>query len=206
MSRFSKIFIAVIIVVSCLYLYDNYFKNLDFLDKFNFLNKEKVQTEDAKKEDTEVKSQNDESSKLKNIAGESYVYFLGIDKSGNSVFKKVKRQVDKDKKLENAIEQLLKGPSLSEKSQGIYNEIPKGTKLLSIKENGSEVIINLSSDFQYGGGADSIYSRMKQLIKTVLINAPNKNVYLYLDGKQADVIGGEGLMITQPLSENSLDE
>ncbi len=101
---------------------------------------------------------------------------------------------------------MLKGPSLSEKSLGIYNEIPKGTKLLSIKDSGNDVIVNLSSDFQYGGGADSIYSRMKQLIKTVLVNAPGKNVYLYLDGKQADVIGGEGLMITQPLSENSLDE
>ncbi len=206
MSRFSKVFIAVIIIISCLYVYDNYFKNPDFLNKFKFLNKEKVQTEDIKKEDIEVKSQNDENSELKNITGESYVYFLGIDKSGNSVFKKVKRQVDNDNKLENAIEQLLKGPSLSEKSLGIYNEIPKGTKLLSIKGSGNDVVVNLSSDFQYGGGADSIYSRMKQLIKTVLVNAPGKNVYLYLDGKQADVIGGEGLMITQPLSENSLDE
>ena len=30
--------------------------------------------------------------------------------------------------------------------------------------------------------------------------------YLYIDGKQADVIGGDGIMITQPLSENSIGE
>ena len=46
---------------------------------------------------------------------------------------------------------------------------------------------------------------MKQFIKTALINSPNKPLYLYIDGKQAEVLGGEGIMISQPLKENSLD-
>ena len=71
-------------------------------------------------------------------------------------------------------------------------------------ENNDKVIINLSSDFQYGGGSDSLYSRVQQLLKTVVANTSSKNVYLYLDGQQADVIGGEGLMIKQPLQEDSL--
>ena len=69
-----------------------------------------------------------------------------------------------------------------------------------------KVIVDLSSDFQYGGGADSLYSRVKQLIKTSLANSKNKPVYLYIDGKQANVIGGEGIMINQPLNEKSLDD
>ena len=63
----------------------------------------------------------------------------------------------------------------------------------------------MSSDFQYGGGTDSVYSRMMQLIKTAINNSEDKKVYLYLDGKQVNFIGGEGIMITQPLSEKSLD-
>ena len=51
------------------------------------------------------------------------------------------------------------------------------------------------------------YSRIKKLIKTILANnTSNKPVYLYLDGQQADVVGGEGIMIKQPLMENSLDD
>ena len=37
------------------------------------------------------------------------------------------------------------------------------------------------------------------------VNPENKKVYLYLDGKQVNFIGGEGIMITQPLSEKSLE-
>ena len=79
------------------------------------------------------------------------------------------------------------------------------TKLLGIKHSANRIVIDLSSDFQYGGGTDSVYSRMMQLIKTAISNAENKKVYLYLDGKQVNFIGGEGIMITQPLTEKSLE-
>ena len=46
---------------------------------------------------------------------------------------------------------------------------------------------------------------MYQLIKTVNKNSL-KPVYLYIDGQQANVIGGEGLMLKQPLRGNSLDD
>ena len=83
--------------------------------------------------------------------------------------------------------------------------MPKTTKLLGIKQKGDKVIIDFNSDFQYGGGTDSVYSRMMQLIKTAINNTKNKKIYLYLDGKQVNFIGGEGIMITQPLNEKSLE-
>lgn len=134
------------------------------------------------------------------------VYFLGTDKQANNLFKKATREVPADSsKLKIALNQLILGPTSYEKGQGVYSEVPKTTKLLSIVED-ENIIINLSSDFVNGGGADSLYSRIKQVIRTTLANAPKKPIYLYIDGKQADVIGGEGIMITQPLNENSLDE
>ena len=45
---------------------------------------------------------------------------------------------------------------------------------------------------------------MMQLIKTA-INNTDKKVYLHLDGKQVNIIGGEGIMISQPLNEKSLE-
>lgn len=99
----------------------------------------------------------------------------------------------------------MNGPSQYEKSVGVYSEIPKNVKILGIVESSNKIIIDVSGNIQTGGGADSIYSRMKQFIKTALANSPKKPIYLYIDGKQAEVLGGEGIMISQPLSENSLD-
>ena len=59
--------------------------------------------------------------------------------------------------------------------------------------------------FESGGGAESTYVRVKQIIKTVNANTSTPT-YLYINGKQANVIGGEGIMIKQPLSERSFDE
>ena len=63
----------------------------------------------------------------------------------------------------------------------------------------------MSSDFETGGGAESTYYRVKQVIKTANANTSSP-VYLYINGKQANVIGGEGIMLKQPLNERSLDE
>ncbi len=97
------------------------------------------------------------------------------------------------------------GPKGSEKSQGVYSEIPTSTRLIGVQETANKVIVNLSDNFEFGGGTDSVYKRLYQLIKTVKKNT-DKPVYLHINGKQADVIGGDGIMITQPLSENSISE
>lgn len=204
MSKFSKIFIAILVVITVFYLKENIFDNYKLFNKFH---KEPQKSEQTSKQTIESEKKSTEENKKPAVKADYvYVYFLGVDKDGNGVFKKVKRPTNNKSKLETAISELLKGPNYAEKKHGVYDEIPKGTRLLSIKQNGNNVIINLSSDFQYGGGTDSIYSRMRQLIKTSLANAPHKNIYLYLDGKQVDVLGGEGIMISQPLSENSLDD
>ncbi len=136
------------------------------------------------------------------------VYFIGQNKNGEEVYKIVKREYDSEKdgtKLRSSIQNLLKGPSKEEKAKGIYSEIPAGTRLISLDEAPNKITINLSGNFEQGGGTDSLYKRLYQLIKTSKKNTTT-DVYLYLNGKQADVVGGEGIMINQPLNEKSLEE
>ncbi len=103
-----------------------------------------------------------------------------------------------------AIRELISAPSNWEKSKGFTSEIPSGTKILSVREGEGSVMIDLSSAFEGGGGTESLYTRLNQLIKTAKANT-NLPVYLYINGHQADVVGGEGIMIKQPLNERSLD-
>lgn len=136
------------------------------------------------------------------------IVFIGQNDNHEEIYKIVKReyspQID-GSKFKFAISSLILGPTKSEKNAGIYSEIPTGTEILDIDERSSVVIINLSRQFEFGGGTDSVYKRLYQLIKTARRNT-DKPVYLYIEGKQADVIGGDGIMISQPLTENSLDE
>ena len=104
-----------------------------------------------------------------------------------------------------AIKELISAPTQWEKSKGLSSEIPLNTKILSVREGSNNILIDLSPAFESGGGAESTYIRVYQLIKTARANT-NLPVFLYINGKQAEVIGGEGIMIKQPLTERSLDD
>jgi len=102
--------------------------------------------------------------------------------------------------LRSAISQLLKGPTDKEKAQGVYSEIPQNVKLMWIKDDDGKIIINLTRNFEYGGGTKSIQNRIKQLKQTVDNFNTHKSVYLFLDGKKVEYMGGEGIYIEQPLN------
>jgi len=205
MSRFSKIVILIILVLSFFFIKEKTGFNFEKL-KNPFKGFSGIETLTKKAEEEIVKAPSEIIKTGEEKAIDASVYFLALDSNGNSIYKKVKREAPYGTdKLNFAVQELLKGPDLIEKTAGAYSEIPKNTKLLGIRTSNNKVIIDLSSDFQNGGGTDSIYSRMMQLIKTSIENADNKKVYLYLDGKQIKFIGGEGIMVTQPLNEKSLE-
>lgn len=175
--------------------------------KFAFFPSAEVQppVEEKPAEQTVQKPEEDDANTPKSYVS---VYFIGQNENKEEVYKIVKRlyQAKEDgTKLKYSIENLLAGPSKVEKAKGIYSEIPVGTKLISLEEKPDKIIINLSGDFEQGGGTDGIYKRLYQLIKTANKNTTT-DVYLYINGKEAEVFGGEGIMINQPLNEKSLEE
>lgn len=204
MNNFSKIIILILLVLSFFFIREKTgFKIPDVSSLFK--NMPKVEIPDKEKEEV-VKQPTEKIVKEPAEKEKVSVYFLALDSNGNGIYKKVQRELPtKEERLEFAIKELLKGPNLVEKSMGAYSEIPSSTKIRKIKQTGNKIVLDFTSDFQYGGGTDSIYSRMMQLIKTSVDNTKNKQIYLYLDGKQVNTIGGEGIMITQPLNEKSLE-
>ncbi len=176
--------------------------------KFAFFSPEKAPISDVEvfqNEETDV----DEEEEVKKKE-DTYitVFFIGKNENGEELYRAVKRKYDKTEngqQLSFAVSRLIEGPNQIEREKGIYSEIPTGTKVISVVETDKKAIVNLTSAFDQGGGTDGLYKRLYQLVKTV-----NKNtklpVYLYIDNKQADVIGGEGLMINQPLNERVFNE
>lgn len=135
------------------------------------------------------------------------VYFIGKNEHNEEVYKAVKREYSQDvdgSKIRFAVNSLIRGPKPDERIRGVYTEVPLDAKVINISESDDKIIVNLNSAFVTGGGTESLYKRLYQLIKTVKLNS-NLPVYLYIDGQRADVVGGEGIMLSQPLSNSSLD-
>lgn len=196
MSKWQKIGLLFLIVGTLAYIKMAFFPDAEIpLTK----DEQPVQEQEVKKEEEE-----------KADVPKSYatIYFIGQNQNKEEIYKVVKREYSSKKdgtKIKFAIVSLLQGPTKTEKNHGVYSEIPKSTKLLSMDEKADKIIINLSGDFEHGGGTEGLYKRLYQLIKTANRNTSTP-VYLHIDGKKAEVIGGEGIMINQPLSEKSLDE
>lgn len=210
-DRTVQIGVIVFIAATLVYVKTTFFNDFqpDFSGfKFHIENPFKKNIEVTERSVTEDYSQaNQEVSEIKDEEVFVNVFFTRMT-NNKDVYVAVSRkkpQSFKGSDVEFAVRQLLGGATKYEKSKGVYSEVPSTTKLLSFKETPSKIIVNLSDDFGFGGGGDSLYKRVYQLIKTVNHNT-RKPVYLYLNGKQADIIGGEGLMLKQPLRSNSLEE
>ncbi len=104
--------------------------------------------------------------------------------------------------LETAVKQLLSGPQSSQNN----TTIPPKTKLLSLKLDDKGVHLNLSSEFTTGGGSASMMGRLGQLLYTATSLDPQAQVWLSIDGEPLKLLGGEGLMIAQPMTRQWFEE
>ena len=201
MNFSQKLGLFVLIVISVMYVYFSFF-NKDFsMPNFNHKENQGNEIQQFNPTTNDENLNSDENNEVKPNFSEVKIFIL--DKNGNMRF--VNRKCENTSTFECAMNELMKAPSPWEKNKGFFSEIPTTTKILSIRESKSEIMLDLSSNFEAGGGTDSTYTRVKQLIKTADANT-NKPVYLFLNGKKVNVIGGDGIMIKQPLTEGSLDE
>lgn len=199
MNSSQKLGVFLLILISVVYVYLAFFGKDFKLPDFKGSKQTTSEITNTDMPSSEANTPDEDKIQKKNVK----IYIL--DKSGK--LRSVYRECNpaSGSCFEFAIKQLLASPTKWEKSHGFTSEIPSGTKLLSVRESSNSIMIDLSSDFETGGGAESTYMRVRQLIKTANSNTSTP-VYLYINGKQANVIGGEGVMLKQPLNNKSLDE
>lgn len=199
MNFSQKFGIFCLILITVVYVYFSFFTKEGFvLPKNNSSERPNVSQNETPSDE--------KPNELTTKSEIKVVKIFVTDSKGNlrSVNRKCDTSVEKSC-FAYAIKELISAPTDWEKSKGLSSEIPTTTRVLSVREGSNNILIDLSSAFESGGGAESTYIRVKQLIKTSLANT-KQPVYLYINGKQADVIGGEGIMLKQPLTEKSLDD
>ena len=102
---------------------------------------------------------------------------------------------------EDAVEALLDGLSTAETSQipAFSNEVPDGTELLGIDITGGVATVDLTGEFDDGGGSSSMFGRLAQLTFTLLPFDDIDEVALELDGVPVTIFSSEGLDISDGL-------
>lgn len=104
--------------------------------------------------------------------------------------------------LTTAFEELLAGNVKSE----AFSEIPPSTELLDLTVESDGVHVNLSSEFEMGGGSASMTGRLAQVIYTASSLEPTTPVWLSIEGEPLEVLGGEGLIVDQPMTRAQFEE
>jgi spore germination protein GerM len=102
-----------------------------------------------------------------------------------------------------AIEELLAGPERNEASAGIDTAVPGTTLLLGVNIADGMATVDLTRDFESGGGTTSMTARLAQLVYTVTQFPTVDAVELLLDGEPVEVFSAEGIVIDGPLTREA---
>jgi germination protein M len=105
-----------------------------------------------------------------------------------------------------ALESLLEGPESHEEDLDIGTQVPEGTQLLGLTIEDGIAHVDLTSEFESGGGTLSMSMRLAQVVYTLTQFPTVDGVLFSLDGEEIDVLGGEGIVIDHPLTRKDYAE
>lgn len=115
------------------------------------------------------------------------------------------RQVAGPAVLRNAFAELLEGPTDSERAAGLHTEIPDGTTLRDLNLADGLATVDLSGDYERGGGTLSMSARLAQVIFTATQFDNVDEVLFWLDGAPVEFFGGEGIVLRDAQQRRDVD-
>jgi hypothetical protein len=98
-----------------------------------------------------------------------------------------------------AMQALLAGPNTDERAAGVTTAIPAGTRLIGISIKDRVATVDLTSEFQSGGGALAMQMRLAQVVYTLTQFPTVSAVRFSLDGAPVDVFSSEGIVLDHPV-------
>ncbi len=101
-----------------------------------------------------------------------------------------------------ALSELLAGPTPDERSAAISSAIPDRTLLLGLTIDDGVATVDLSREFESGGGSMSMFGRIAQVVYTLTQFSTVEQVLFRLDGEPVEVFSGEGILLADPVGRD----
>jgi spore germination protein GerM len=98
----------------------------------------------------------------------------------------------------DALTALLSDVTEAESEMGLSSAIPEGTALLGVGVANGIASIDLSREFESGGGSLSVLGRVAQVVYTATWFEDIDAVEFLIEGVPVDVLTGEGLIVDRP--------
>jgi germination protein M len=126
-------------------------------------------------------------------------FWLGGD-PGSAGLVAVLRTIPSTKAVATAsMTALLAGPITAESGRRISTAIPDGSQLLGLTIKDGVATVDLSSEFESGGGSASVLTRLGQVVYTLTQFPTVKSVLFQIEGKTVTVFGSEGVVLDGPV-------
>jgi hypothetical protein len=105
-----------------------------------------------------------------------------------------------------AMTALLAGPTASESGERqISTAIPEGTTLLGVSAKNGVATVDLSTEYDSGGGSASMQYRLAQVVYTLTQFSTIKSVVFQIDGETVTVFGSEGIVLDGPTGRSDYE-
>ena len=102
------------------------------------------------------------------------------------------------------LRELVDGPAEAEVQlvDDLTTSVPEDTLVLGVTIDDGLATVDLSREFESGGGSLSMLSRLAQVVYTVTQFPTVDEVSIQLDGQPVTAFSGEGIMLDQPVSRD----
>jgi len=133
------------------------------------------------------------------------LFFFKLDDQGQVILKSVLRPVNADRvTLEEAIQEILKGPSSADLDKGYLSLVPDGSVLNGVKIVSNTARLDFSEEFSFNPlGYEGFNAQLKQLVYTATEFQNVDQVLFTINGELRDYINGEAIYTGDPLSRDS---
>jgi len=131
------------------------------------------------------------------------------DETGGPYIVPVYREVSVNGDIPSTVmEALLAGPTSDETAgtPGISTAIPAGTALLGVQVDAGVATVDLSAEYDDGGGSASMFARLAQVVYTLTRIPGIDQVVFSIDGEPVTIFSSEGIELDGPQARGDFYE
>jgi hypothetical protein len=101
-----------------------------------------------------------------------------------------------------SMEALMAGPTAAEVAAGVGTAIPSGTTYNGLDIDDGLATVDLSGEYESGGGTLSLTVRVAQVVYTLTQFDSVQEVSFMLDGEPVPVLSGDGIVLDEPVTRD----